>query len=124
MLVPLLDGEKGGWRLRETFATSVSGAIVALLAVFAVLVEYPPPADVSDEHVAKYYLYYFQVLFRSASAWLLRPGLPDPNLYLAAHAAALPSLILRRKTAQKQLDLQRQDICPSPDGLVLTLASS
>ena len=59
--IPLLDGEKGGWKLRETFATSVGAAIVAILAIFAVLVEYPEPAAVSDDHVAKYYLYYFQV---------------------------------------------------------------
>ena len=59
--IPLLDGEKGGWKLRETFATSVGAAIVAILATFAVLVEYPEPAAVSDDHVAKYYLYYFQV---------------------------------------------------------------
>lgn len=59
--IPLLGGEKGDWRLRETFATSVSGAIVAILAVFAVLVEYPDPAAVSDKHVATYYLYYSQV---------------------------------------------------------------
>ena len=59
--IPLLNGEKGAWKLRETFATSVSAFIVALLAVFAVLVEYPEPEAVSDQHVATYYIYYYQV---------------------------------------------------------------
>lgn len=59
--IPLLDGQKLDWKLRNTFATSVGGAIVAILAAFVVFVEYPEPEDVSDEHVARYYLYYFQV---------------------------------------------------------------
>ncbi|KAK9806611.1 hypothetical protein WJX73_009324 [Symbiochloris irregularis] len=59
--IPLVNGHKGGWQLRQTFATTISGAIVAILAVFAVLVEYPPPSEVSDKHVETYYLYYFQV---------------------------------------------------------------
>ena len=59
--IPLLHGDKGGWKLRQTFATSVGAASLALLATFAVLVEYAEPEAVSDEHVSQYYLYYFQV---------------------------------------------------------------
>lgn len=61
LTIPLMNGHKGGWQLKQTFASTISGAIVAILAVFAVLVEYPPPTEVSDAHVSTYYLYYFQV---------------------------------------------------------------
>lgn len=74
--IPLLGGEKGEWRLRETFASSVAGAVIAILAAFAMLVEYAEPAAVSDAHVATYYLYYYQVRLVCLTQAVCAAGMP------------------------------------------------